>query len=285
MRSALVVCASFVLGGCAPGREDASTGRERASRALVRVDVQYQRASQGEATLDAQAYFVRYRGLDESQVPTLLGLFSPRPPGVERCVSVDDRAQLDRALASRAATAEVELLDAGHLELKAGDVGLPLDARHYPELVPGVVGTVYGATGTLPATRVLGATHTLSTDGAGEFGPFSVAATLPNAFPDGSIERTTLGLKLRWTPTGEKIIDVELRPNGRRSSRAVHCQLNDAAGTYVVPNSILAALGASLADLQVTLRSRHKTLFDIPQLGQGELNLELHETLRVGAAE
>lgn len=285
MRTPLYIFCALAAGGCAAGRDDASVGRERSAHALIRVDVQYGRAPQGEATLDAQAYFVRYRGLDDTQVPTLLGLSAPRPTGVDRCVSVDDRAALDRALASRSANAEVELLDAGHLELKAGDVPLPLDARHYPELVPGVVGTVYGATGSLPANRVLGATHTLSTDGGGEVGPFSVAAIAPAAFPEGSIERNTHGLKLRWTPTGEKVIDVELRPKGRRSSRAVHCQLADPLGTYVVPNAILAALSVSLPDLQVTLRSRHKTLFEIPQLGQGELNLELRETLRVGAPE
>ena len=277
--------AAALLAGCAPVRDGERDGKGQAPHALVRVDVQYQRVANGEVTLDAQAYFIRYRGLDDSQVPTLLGFQGPRTIGTERCVSIDDKAALDRALASRAATAEVELLDAGRLELKAGDVRLPLDARHYPELVPGVVGTVYGGTGSLPAARVLATTHTLGTDGSGEVSAFSVQAPTPGAFPEGKIERTTHGLRLRWTPIGDKLIDVELRPNGRRSARAIHCQLPDTLGSYVVPNAILAALGASLPDLQVTLRNRQKTLFDIPQLGRGELNLELRETLRIGAVE
>ncbi len=274
--------------GCSPSRDPDLGGRDTLAHALTRVDVQYHRGQGGEATLDAQAYFVRFRGVDANQLPTLLGFGSDRPSGTERCVSIDDKQALDRALASRAATAEVELLDAGRLELRAGDVRLPLDARHYPELVPGVAGTVYGATGSTPANVVLGAVHTLSTDGGGELGAFSVSTTAPAAFPDGSIERTTLGLKLRWTPSGaaaDRLIDVELRPNGRRSSRAIHCQLPDTLGSYVVPNAVLAALGASLPDLQVTLRHRHKTLFEIPQLGRAELNLELRETLRVGAVD
>ena len=276
--------AVFVV-GCSPVLAPEREGKEQEAHALVRVDVQYHRAGQDEVKLDAQAYFVRYRGLDDSQAPTLLGFHGMRATGIERCVSIDDKAALDRALASRAATAEVELLDAGRLELRAGDLHLPLDARHYPELVPGVVGTVYGATGSTPTHLILGAMHTLSTDGGGEVGPFSVSARAPTAFPDGSIERTTHGLKLRWTPIGDKVIDVELRPQGRRSSRAVHCQLPDTLGSYVVPNAVLAALGASMLDLQVTLRNRQKTLFEIPQLGQGELNLELRETLRLGAVE
>lgn len=257
-----------------------------ATRSLVRIDVEYARTSgASDVRLDAQAYFVRYRGLDDRQVPTLLGFPPAVSLGPDRCLVIDDRAALDRALATRSAVADLALLDAGRVELRAGAEPLPLWTRHYPELVPGLTGTVYGATGSVPSAVVLGATHTIATEGGSEVGPFSVSAVAPPAFPDASVERTPAGLRLKWTPVGSGTLDVEVRSGLPRSARTVMCRVPDQAGAYTVPAAVLGAFGPATTPVRIILRNRTQTPFEIAGLGQAELNLELRETLRLGASD
>src|SRR5438132_12216631 len=96
-RHGLLFCL-VVVAGC-NGRDGVRDAGDSA-HSLVRVEVAYARALNGEATFDAQAHFVRYRSFDPAGVPTILGIADYDAIPIDTCRVADGQTELDEALAA-----------------------------------------------------------------------------------------------------------------------------------------------------------------------------------------
>src|SRR5207244_5993680 len=92
------LAAASLLGGCT-GRDGVRDAGDSA-HSLVRVEVAYARALNGDAVFDAQAHFVRYRSFDPAGVPTILGIADYDAIPIDTCRVADGQTELDEALAA-----------------------------------------------------------------------------------------------------------------------------------------------------------------------------------------
>ena len=126
----------FAVVGCT-GRDGVHDAGDTA-RGLVRVDLAYTRsvsagaAVSNDARFDAQARFVRYRSFDPASVPTILGFADFDAIAIDGCKVADGTAELDEALGADGVAPEVNLLDAGRLELRGPADRVALSPRHSP---------------------------------------------------------------------------------------------------------------------------------------------------------
>jgi hypothetical protein len=284
---------SFAVLGCS-GRD---VGRDAGdlTRSLVRVDVSYTRvAGATDLRYDAQAHFVRYRSLDPSGVPTLLGISDPESLPLDGCRVSDGTADLDEALSSdgtqRGLPAEVALLDAGRLEIRGPLDRATLLPHHYPDLVPFVSGMVYGGDEAHPVTLALGQPYQVTGDGGEEVGPFVASALAPAAFPSLAVAplRRGFDLEARW-PRLEEASDepllLEVKWSSRLGARAVRCRVRD-DGEFNVPHDAFDALPAPslLASATVTATRLVRGPLAAPGVGRGELTVELRDVVALAVA-
>ncbi|MCU1277217.1 MAG: hypothetical protein JWM53_763, partial [bacterium] len=252
---ALVLVPLGLFGAGCTGR-DAARDAGDAVRGLVRVDLSYTHAagtSAVDARFEAQARFVRYRSFDAASVPTILGFADFDGVPLDGCKVSDGTAELDSALAGDnvAPTAEVALLDAGHLELRGPVDRAAFTARHYPELVPFVSGVVYGGDETTPLALGLGQPYQVAGEGGNEVGPFNATVTAPRSFPALQIDLLHRGsdLEVRWAtdavPTAEPLV-LEARWSSRGVTRTVRCRVRD-DGSFSIPHDAFADLPATSA--------------------------------------
>ncbi|MCU1283227.1 MAG: hypothetical protein JWM53_6773 [bacterium] len=277
----------LVSAGCS-GRDGARDAGD-AVRGLVRVDLSYTHVAGTTAIndirFDAQARFVRYRSFDAASVPTILGFADFDGVPLDSCKVFDGTAELDSALAADtvAPTAEVSLLDAGHLEMRGPIDRAAFSARHYPELVPFVSGVVYGGEETSPIALGLGQPYQVAGEGGNEVGPFSATVTAPRSFPTLQVEVLHRGsdLDVRWSsegqPTGEPLV-LEARWSSRAGMRTVRCRVRD-DGAFSIPHDSFADLPATsaLSSATVTATRLARAPFFAPGAGRGELTLSLKD--------
>jgi hypothetical protein len=282
-----IALALVFAAGCT-GR-DATRDAGDAVRGLVRVDLSYTRVA-GNNTVDprfdGQARFVRYRSFDTASVPTILGFAEFDGVPLDGCRVSDGTAALDSALAADtvAPTAEVALLDAGHLELRGPIDRAAFTARHYPELVPFVSGVVYGSDETSPVALGVGQPYQLSGEGGNEVGPFNATVTAPRSFPTLQVEPLHRGsdLDVRWSvdaaPATDSPLLLEVRWSSRGGMRNVRCRVRD-DGSFSIPHDAFAELPATatLSSATVTASRVARAPFFAPGAGRGELTLALKD--------
>ena len=287
-RFSSIALALVFAAGCT-GREGVRDAGD-AVRGLVRVDLSYTHVA-GTTTVDprfdAQARFVRYRSFDTASVPTILGFADFDGVPLDGCRVSDGTAELDSALAADtvAPTAEVALLDAGHLELRGPIDRAAFTARHYPELVPFVSGVVYGSDETSPVALGLGQPYQVAGEGGNEVGPFNVTLTAPRSFPTLSVDLLHRGsdLDVRWatdaapTATAEPLV-LEVRWSSRNGTRTVRCRARD-DGAFSIPHDAFAELPATSAISSATVTASRvaRVPFFAPGAGRGEVTLALKD--------
>ena len=286
MRFGSIALALVFAAGCT-GRDGAHDAGD-AVRGLVRVDLSYTHVAGSSALdtrFDAQARFVRYRSFDAASVPTILGFADFDGVPLDGCKVSDGTAELDSALAADnvAPTADVALLDAGHLELRGPIDRAAFTARHYPELVPFVSGVVYGGDETTPVALSLGQPYQVAGEGGNEVGPFNATVTAPRSFPALQLEPLRRGsdLDIRWStetvPTAEPLV-LEARWSSRGVTRTVRCRARD-DGAFTIPHDAFADLPATsaLSSATVTATRLARAPFFAPGAGRGELTLALKD--------
>jgi hypothetical protein len=287
-RSWLSIFFLFSLGACSVP----ATGKDAGGSTLnlVRVELSYTRGGGEALRFDAQAHFVRARDFDPSAVPTLLGFPDFDGVALDSCRVSDGTAVLDDALADgmQRQTAEVALLDAGHLELHGADTHSPLVAHHYPELVPFVSGVVYGVDEGEGLPLTLGQSYTVFGDGGEEVGPFQASASAPQSFPElqSPVLRRGAPLELRWSSEGGGAdpLLIEVKWSSRSGGRAVRCRLVD-DGQFTIGRESFETLppAGQLANMTVLAMRVGRGPFEAPGVGRGELAIELRDatTLQV----
>jgi hypothetical protein len=153
---------------------DAATMAETAgSFGLVRIE----RASGAElATLSAQvrAAFARHRGVDGRGVLELLG---ERVTDVESCSLAADAPGVGL-------DGEIELLEAGAIEVSVGGVDVAVRSRAFPELGDVVGGSFYAGEASLAAALGNRDVYDVRGRGARELGAFDVAIVAPPGFAE-----------------------------------------------------------------------------------------------------
>src|SRR5207244_197327 len=140
MRGPFAALLALGLAACVSTPPDAPV--ERSAGTMVRVDLSYARVQgESEVRFDGLAHFVRYRSIDASAVPKLLGFFEADGLAVDTCRVVKRAAEIDGALAQEPQnTPEVSLLEAGRVDVRGPADQTTLLPHPYPELVPFVSG-------------------------------------------------------------------------------------------------------------------------------------------------
>jgi hypothetical protein len=286
-RFSSIALALVFAAGCT-GRDGVRDAGD-AVRGLVRVDLSYTHVAGTTAVdprFDAQARFVRYRSFDTASVPTILGFADFDGVPLDGCRVSDGTAELDSALAADtvAPTAEVALLDAGHLELRGPIDRAAFTARHYPELVPFVSGVVYGSDETSPVALGLGQAYQVAGEGGNEVGPFNATLTAPRSFPTLQVDLLHRGsdLDVRWAtdaaPTSSEPLVLEVRWSSRSGTRTVRCRARD-DGAFSIPHDAFAELPATSAISSATVTASRvaRVPFFAPGAGRGEVTLALKD--------
>jgi hypothetical protein len=249
--------------------------------------------------LEAEAHFVRYRSTDRNtdkvRVAGLLGLGSDADLPLDSC-------RLDEGVVAPGAGAgalDVALLDAGTLSIRSGRAGEPLvtdallEPHHYPELLPFVSGVVYGLEtdlayhGVVPGNRL-----EIEAAGGEDVGPFVATTSLPRAFPNLVVSRSSAGdVELRWAGLGGRPTDSSLRGVGLElrwagaKPGALRCRATD-DGLFTVSRSLLDGLDAAIAagqSAQASVAREERSVLDAPSAGRGEVIVTLRDVATMNA--
>jgi len=273
----LAAVAAFLIGcGGQDGAHDAG-GAQAGS--LVEVGITFTRDARG-THLGAQGHFARFRAGEVDRAATLLGLDRADAIPLDGCQLVDVGEELDRAF-SGGASADVELLDAGRIQVKGPVDAMQLQRRRYPELTPEVAGVVYGAAERATLSLEPGAMYEVTGDGGEEVGPFSAMVVAPRAFPSLAQPMYRRGgdLELRWADAGDPSdpLLISVMWTARSGARELRCRVRD-DGAFTVPGRLLASLPPAVeARAEVTATRLRRTAVDAPGTGRGELVLGLRE--------
>lgn len=237
----------------------------------------------GDPALATEARLLRFRDLDADSAQILAGATVPslESLAVGRCVRVDGEDLLEDALATSSPDAQVAMLDAGELVIRAGARTVRMAPRYVPEVLPFVSGVVYesdaSGQGALPPPEVrAGDEAFVSAYGGEDVGRFDAVAAIPGAPHIASIgtaggERRDL--ELRWTidsvdgdaPADGVIVSVawaggELRCRAAGGSFTVPAELLPPAGTDAqiaverIARTPFTAAGLDAADIEVGVR-------------------------------
>jgi len=274
-----------LLAGCVVGGTPADGPVTRSTGSMVRVDLSYTRLSAAEIRFEGQAHFVRYRAIDSTAVPTLLGFTDGDALAMDSCRVIDGAAELDDALAQeREAIPEVSLLEAGRIEIRGPIDQTSLVPHPYPELVPFVSGYVYGAPQQPPLTLVPGQTYQVVAEGAEEVGPFSTAAAAPAAFAGVHVAAYERGgdLDLRWDGIAGSPLVLEVKWAAENGARVVRCRATD-DGAFIVPRTFLQ-FPAMTQTATVSASRLERSPLWASGVGRGDLTIALRDIVSLQVA-
>ena len=273
---------------------DEETSTDQVARfGLVAVSYGHDWAESGKGmVLTTTAQFVRYTAMNQDQVARLLALpLDPDRdlPSRERCKLFDLSVDLTAEVAKESETpGNVELLEAGDLQVQTQDRNVSLAPRHFPGLLPFISGVIYSEA---EATLVEEVGKVKATSDGGEgVGAFSVQLTspaLPRLTHVGGAEPfqpLTLAkdrdLSLRWQTEGVNPGDVtyiELRFNRGKRDMALRCRPRD-DGEFNIPQALLSEVNGSATVEMTRLR---RNFFSASGLDQGELRVIVRDTVQL----
>lgn len=279
MRTALALSILAVLGGCAVD-VGASDGASDGSAALtgtvgvLEVERQADGSSSevGSAALITAA-FARYRGLREGDVLPLIG--TGVRADLDTCVLVDGAVgpvSLDSSMQ------DVELIDAGTVEVRLADVTARLVPRTFPDVASVMAGVFYADEAVLPMPE-LGDAYVLRSYGSGQIGAFDLTVGSPEevaleVIGDGVARDRSL--ELAWLAgDGTDVVEIELASRGG----SIACRAID-DGAFRVEPSMLAGLAAD-SDAELLVRRVRTRSFSVEGLDTAYARLAITRTERV----
>jgi len=279
------LCGLIAALGCS-GADPPIDAAGAAGSSFGRVTVQASHNHDTDAVrVSASALFVRWRGLAESTVRTLLSLpgfgVDDLRPG--DCRLLDQAAAMGYAAGGRA---DIQLLDAGDLTLLTPDHLWALAPRRYPDVLPTLSGFVYGAASDLaPGDRF--AVHGR---GGAEIGLFHAGTEAPREVRMVAVAglEATPGIVLRRGVDASVRLDaaaddtyVELQIGSTDALMALRCRT--LGGVATLPAAYLAELPRGEAVLAgVRWVTAPLRIAGGANLRQGELWVEYRDELAVG---
>jgi len=284
-RGVLQIVASGALAalGCsAPVVDDVADANGTLTQGMVLVERSAVEGATPQTNVSAK--FMRLpAAADPELAERVVGSPFDRPPAGS-CQAIG--AAVEEPVPGLSAQGPIELLDAGDVSVRAGEVGMPLAARAFPDvgdLVFGVFYTSRDAASELPAP----ARYVFESSGSGLLERFSFEVEAPHGpedvqigdvhLADGALLEAGVSAVLRWraeTPTqadDRVYVDVIAA-----SGAAVRCAFAD-TGRGVIPGSALRAqdLGPLPASVDVAVRRVREVPFAAPGMDLGEVRFDL----------
>jgi hypothetical protein len=272
------------------GMEEEPSPGHTARFGLIAVNYGHDWAESGEGMLlTTNAQFVRYTAMNQDQVARLLALpIDPDRdlPSVERCKVYDLSGDLSADVAKDPEEqGNVELLEAGDLQIQTQGRTVTLAPKHFPGLLPFISGVVYSeAQATLVDQAEKVQAHCQGGESVGAFTAQVTSPVLPRLERVGHQEpadRMTLAkdrdLALRWQVPPEGSSDVlylELRYSSGKRDMALRCRPKD-SGSFSIPQAMLSEVSGK-AVLEVARLRR--TFFSVSGLDRGELRVTVRDS-------
>ena len=262
----------------AGGVDDAGAAAMEArvgSFGVVRIDRDSEAELSG-ARAVLGAAFAQYRGLDGRDVLALLGSHSAE---IETC-----RVQGMEEGAFATPDAEVELIDAGELEVRVAGTRTELFARTFPDLAGMVGGVFYAEDATLAPARADVDEYVVAASGR-ELPSFEVVAVAPpgltEVLVDGAAAEDGVSIERGFDVTFEwdagdprDRVEIEIAAAGQ----VVECAARD-DGSFRLDGQTLAWLGADEEARVVVSRVRTQP-FDVAGLDAAWVSVASSRTLR-----
>jgi hypothetical protein len=282
------LCAAVLLGiasvlGCSVGPEtytaDADTG---STHALVVVERSASAAS-AEPKAGAVAGFVRMpASVDASEVMKLVGL-GLELPALGQCAEGERGRDPTTALAP---LGQVELLEAGDVQLTTAWTTASLTPRAFPTVTDLISGVVYTARDRAAEPLPSGATYDIRATGGLHVPPLTLRAEAPAALAGVAVSGTALEdlatlstaapLDLTWAVgSSGDVVYVELTSTDGAPS--VVCAFRDELGTGTIPASMFMGSGEG----RISFHRLRTQAFTRPSIDRGELrfDFELGQTV------
>jgi hypothetical protein len=269
----------MVLGCSAGGPSIDASGMSAASLGRVTIQVAHNHDTEA-LRARAEAVFVRWRGLPETTVGTVLAL-----PGFEidelragECRLFDQAAAMGEAAGGRA---DIQLLDAGDLVIDAPGHLVGLSPRRYADVLPTLTGFIYQAANELVPAEL----YAVRGRGGEEQGFFTASAVTPHEVRLTAVDglEPAPGITLargrnhlvRVDGSGDDVF-VEVSVGPADAQMALRCR--GLGGIVELPAAQLVELPRG----DVTLAAVRAVSAPLRPLRRGELWLEYRDELPVG---
>ncbi len=275
------------------GREIPALDDEIGARlAQVHVTLQPQPDPIGvEPQLDVSAHFVHYRGFDEKAVRSRVGLSALPFERLEQgsCVASESLEGIEVRELPAPSERELQLIDAGNLQLRLGDIVSDVPLVLLPDLLPYMSGVEYEqVTDALPSVFVYDDVRELSVEIEGSGDDELPATTLRAPLPIqlGLEARSGLDasvVELRWRANRRSEEPLIIRIGGYVGSEPLGAEVTCATldrGFFRLDLAELRELGLGVAGEGLHLRaSRYQTTaFDAGEFAGGEFIVEIRDS-------
>jgi hypothetical protein len=279
---------SLALSGCSGEQATEEPAAEQAARfGLISVAYGHDWQESGEGMLlTTTAQFVRYTAMNQDQVARLLALpLDPGRdlPGVDRCKIYD--LSVDAEVAKEPEEqGNVELLEAGDLQVQTQQQQIVLAPKHFPGLLPFISGVVYSEA-QAGLVELAGRVRASSQGGetVGTFSAQTASPALPRILRVGDTAPSQIAplmkdrdLSVRWQAAEAVAGDVtylELRFSRNKRDLALRCQPQD-DGLFELPQAMLAEVAGKVT---LELARLRRTFFTASGLDQGELRVTVRD--------
>lgn len=234
---------------------------------------------------------VRFSGVAREEAARLLGTEDLLEPEELDSCEAPTPVLRDEALSDPLEGADIELVDVGVIDVRAGDRSLALEPQSFPGLMSLLQGAIYGTTDADGVAWQNGADWTFGSKGASGIGPFEVSTEAPDelvvlriAADDPAIRtpvvERALDLPVRWEAGArDDVVRIEIGWTQLGTEMRLRCAASD-DGAFSVPASLLRQLpDASLAtSVRILVQRERRRAFGTAGLDEGVLLVSLAET-------
>ena len=267
----------------------------RGSFALMRVErAHFDGALLGErfAHFEIGGRVVRYSGMGREETAAVLGTGDlMEPEELDACEAPAPVLPREEMVGDQLEGSEIELVDVGVVDVRAGDRSLVLEPQSFPGLMSLLQGAIYGTTDGEGVPWEAGADWTFAARGASGIGGFEVTTDAPDELvvlrigaDDPTVARPlverALDLPIRWEAgRHDDVVSIEIDWAQLGTEMRLRCAAAD-DGAFVVPASMLRQLPdpSILTSPRVVVRRERRRPFAAAGLDEGLLVVSLEET-------
>ena len=284
------------LGACGTAEPVPEAGpTARGSFALLQVErTRFDGALPGERFehFEIGARVARFSGLEREAAATLLGTEElSEPEALDECSAATPVLPGEELVGDQLEHSEIELVDVGVIDVRAGDRSLTLEPQSFPGLLSLLQGAIYGTSDAGGAAWDPGTEWTFSARGTTGVGAFEIMAEAPGelvvqrigaddpALVPPTIERGA-DLPVRWEAgSRDDVVRIELGWSQLGTEMRIACAAVD-DGAFVVPAWLLRQLPdpALVASPRVAVRRERRRAFGASGLDEGILLVSQTDT-------
>jgi len=235
---------------------------------------------------------VRFSGMDREEASTVLGtaeLFEPEE--LDTCEPPTSVLPREEMVGDQFDSSEIELVDVGVIDVRAGDRAIVLEPQSFPGLMSLLQGAIYGTTDGQGLAWEQGVDWTFASRGASGIGSFEVAVDAPEELSvlrigadDPAVVRPlverALDLPIVWEAgRHDDVVRIEIGWTQFGTEMRLRCAATD-DGSFVVPVSLLRQLPdpSMLTSARVVVQRERRRPFGAGGLDEGQLVMSLTET-------